>query len=261
MNPVVMPVRNNIGLTKIAVKSVLEQDVKGGAELLVVDNGSTDGMGSYLRSFSGRIRHCYRSPGWGVAESWNKGLKYWFGLGAEYVLVINNDVELRSDAYRWLVEDGGGFVTAVGTRDRTKIEPQLYLDEYTTKREYKLVRPNPKAKRPHPDFSCFLIRKWVFEQVGEFDECFKGAYCEDSSYHLRMHRAGVKAVCLDLPFLHHGAMTVKNGDELEVRKIQVQADENRRLFEKMYGFGVGSKEYYREFGHGEPVEESIESTI
>lgn len=263
MNPIVVLTRNNIELTKKAVASFEAQDVEGGVNILAVDNDSTDGTMAWLAT-KPEIATIANSPQRGVAHAWNQALRWLFKrpIGgkplADYALVCNNDVVLRPDAYRWLLADGGGFVTCVGSDDPKKIErlPEEVYDCYLgpnvviVSSEY--PSPSPSQKRPHPDFSCFLIRRDVWEKVGPFDECFSGAFAEDASYHLRMHRAGIRAEALELPFYHYGSATVKLADPKERKRIQVQADKNRALFKKMYGFELGSEAYYREFGHGAP---------
>jgi len=112
--------------------------------------------------------------------------------------------------------------------------------------------PDPNAKRPHPDFSCFLIRKSLYEKVGPFDENFKIAFCEDGDYDLRMYAAGVRAYCIDLPYLHHGSMTVKNAEVEEVKRIQAQAEKNREYFFKKHGVHMGSGEYYKRLDKSDP---------
>lgn len=262
MNPIICPVRNNLHLTRKAVATFQAQDIEGGVEILVVNNASSDGTNEWLQTQK-EVGHVYYAPPVSVAESWNRMLQVVFKWGAEYALVVNNDVELRPDTYRLLVDDGGGFVTAVGTRDAEKIKslPHDQLNQVTDeflRREgawglplsYPL--PDPAAKRPHPDFSCFLIRREVYERVGPFDEGFKIAFCEDCDYDLRLYKSGIRAYCLDLPFLHHGSATIKNADPAEVRKIQVQAQRNREYFKSKWGFEVGSPEYYQCLGKGEP---------
>jgi GT2 family glycosyltransferase len=101
----------------------------------------------------------------------------------------------------------------------------------------------PTTSQPHPDFSCFLIHKRVTDKVGWFDEEYTPAFCEDCDYHVRMHRAGIRAVCLDLPFLHHGSMTVKNAESGEQARIKRGADQNRERFRQKYGCLPGTKEY------------------
>lgn len=254
-NWVICPVRNNLHLTKKAIETFRAQDIEGGVSILVINNQSTDGTMDWLKTQKDiSVLHAY--PAMSVAESWNAGLKSILDTGRQdYCLVVNNDVELRPDTYRRLVEDGGGFVTAVGVRDAKLIQPDSLgfgPSDLTVARTPMYAAPDPAKKRPHPDFSCFLIRREVWEKVGQFDEGFKIAYAEDADYHVRMHKAGITAYCLDLPFLHHGAMTIKNSDPREIKKIQVQAEKNREYFKSKYGFVLASEEYYAFFGTSEP---------
>jgi GT2 family glycosyltransferase len=238
MNPVIMLTLNNLALTKKAVASVLAQDIEGEVDLLVIDNGSTDGTQRWLAS-KVDFQVAIPDPPMSVAAAWNMGLKYFFQQGAEYVFVVNNDIELRPDTYRLLIMDGGGFVTAVGSDSPEKIKT--------------LAEPDPLKKRPHPDFSAFVIRREVFEKVGVFDEKFLGAFGEDWDYHVRLHAAGTTAICLDLPFLHWGSMTVKNAIPSEQKRIGIQADKNRAYFKEKWGMAGGSPEYYTYFGNTEPT--------
>lgn len=262
MNYILCPVRNGLHLTQAAVRTFLAQDI-GNVEVLIIDNCSQDGTTQWLWSQPVRaVRFC---PGKSVAASWNFGLKQLFGEGAEHVCVVNNDVELRPDTLRHLVADGGLFVTAVGTRDRSKIEPGMAMvfagDDLLPsgiKRVYDA--PDASHKRPHPDFSCYLIRRECWERVGEFDENFKGAYAEDADFHARMNKLGITAYCLDLPFLHYGAQTLKLSEREDSLEIMGKADANRAYFKSKWGVEVGSPEYYSMFGHDAPTEEAVEST-
>ena len=67
-----------------------------------------------------------------------------------------------------------------------------------------------------------------------------------------MHRAGIEAICLDLPFYHIGAGTLKNASPEEQKKTQDQAGRNRAYFKRQVGVEIGSPEYYALFGHGHP---------
>lgn len=249
-NWIVVLTRNNLELTQGAVRSFRAQDIGGGVSIMVIDNGSTDATAAWLNTQKD-LYVVYHRPARSVAESWNTALRWLFerkwispskaiGPEADYALVVNNDVVLRPDTYRWLVEDGGGFVTAVGTRERAKIENHL--------------PPDPEKKRPHPDFSCYLIRRSTWNTVGPFDENFKIAYVEDQDYHLRMHRAGVHAEALELPFLHLGAQTVKAVPTEDRKRILEQAAKNREYFKQKYGFDSGGEEYYQQFGTPPPPE-------
>ncbi|KKL48292.1 hypothetical protein LCGC14_2326940, partial [marine sediment metagenome] len=206
-NWILMVAHNLSHMTMKAVVSGLGQDIRD-VRVWLVNQGSTDGlalMGDALYPDVVTTHHYPPLPS--LAAAWNLGLSHLLEEPGGKVLVVNNDVQFRPDAYRRLVEDGGGFVTAVGSTDPGSIYPSRIDPEDGIPR---WDAPDPTAKRPHPDFSCFLIRRWVWEKVGCFDERYLIAYCEDADYHLRMHRAGVKAHCIDIPFLHHAAATINS---------------------------------------------------
>lgn len=254
MNWAVILAYNNVHLTKAAVASLQRQDIEGGVQVLVIDNCSKDGTAAWLDSRPDlyTLRLTTQDS---VAGCWNRALKWLFiEQEVEHALVCNNDAVLRPDAYRWLVADGGLFVTCVGKRDPACVEMTRIEDRGSVWCGW--PEPDPAKKRPHPDFSCYLIRRECFERVGEFDENFKRAFYEDNSYHLRMHRAGVHAECLELPFYHYGSATIKHCDSKERIAIQKQAQLNKEYFKAQFGFEAGSPEYYAAFGHQAPVDQS-----
>lgn len=239
-NLVIMPVLLGQEMTRRAIASVERQSIAHGATLMAIDNGSQDGCGPYLRSIrDGIILQSYTAPK-SLHAVWNAALRFAFDqLHLPYALVINNDVVLRHDTMRLLAEDGGPFVTGVSVD-----KPE---DTYTT---------DPSARSPHPCFSCFLIRKEVWDAVGEFDEGL-WAYCGDASYHLKMERAGIFAYSIGIPFLHIGSGTIKNADPAQRDYLLKLAEADRSLFERKHGFKVGSDEYYAQFSRtqGKPYQE------
>lgn len=227
--PVVMVCRNNLPLTKLALRSVLAQDVP--VEVLVVDNCSSDGTSQWLRTKN--LMTIFPSRQWSLARCWNAALVALWRAGWDRALIINNDVELRADTVRILRGHGGEFVTCVSVDQRERMG---VLGDRTLES----LRAN---EREHPDFSCFMLSRSVTDRVGWFDERFWPAYCEDSDYHVRMYRAGVQAVCMDLPFLHHGAGTMKFAAPGERARIERGAQKNRERFRELYGCLPGTAEY------------------
>jgi len=261
MTPVLIPIINGKELTRNCIKSVLAQDVP--CEVFVLDNGATDGSGEMLRAWADDRIHYIAARKPSVAASWNFGLKWLFAQGHAAVLVLNNDTELRPDTVRWLLADGGPFVTAVGAAEKEKIAPQIFGSikggVFTKGKEFEIqpeeyyAPPDPAMKRPFPDYSCYLIRRECWDIVGPFDENFLGAFCEDLDHHIRIHKAGMSAMCLELPFYHVGSATINTADEPLRKDISAQAQKNREYFKKKWGVGVGTSEYYAIFGgHGEP---------
>lgn len=253
MNWVLMLVRNNMAITREAVESVLAQSVP--VRLLIINNGSVDGASQYVNSLLGhdeRIVVMHFAPGKGVAESWNIGLRYIWDRGAGHALVVNNDVILRHDCYELLLADGGEFVTAVGVRGRHYGERKGGLRVFKDNHGVEVFPGgvNVKGRRFNPDYSAYLMRKQTWELVGEFDENFRGSFCEDWDHHVRAHKAGIDAACIDLPFYHHGSATIKNSMERDARIITDQAGANREYFKSKWGVDGGTPQYYELFQRG-----------
>lgn len=232
---------NNLALSRAAITSALLQDYEDkqkpaqGCSLLILDNASTDSTPQWLSSAhsTGPAGFSYIAfaERQSVAYCWNWVLEWAFSpLNSnhyEAVLLANNDVILREDYVTWLMRDGGPFVTGISVRS-----------------ESELAFPSPPTtRRPHPDFSAFLIRPECWKKVGRFDEGFSIAFFEDNDYHVRAHYAKVPLIGIDLPFVHVGSATVKQADKAEQRMIQRAADRNRARFEDMYGCVPGSKAY------------------
>ena len=214
MNYIICPVRNCLELTRIAVKSFLSQDI-GDVKVILVDNGSTDAIGVWARA-QDNVFHVYHSPQIGVSKAWNLGLKYVFETVTEpYALVANNDVMLRDDFYRMLEEHGGGFVSGMTVEKEKELDGIAQVSK-------------------HPDFSCFLIRKEVWEKVGEFNEEMI-LYASDNDYHVRMHRKGLQALNLGIPFLHFRSSTLKYLPSQEADAVRKQADADREVFKRLHG--------------------------
>jgi len=230
-NIVIVPVVVDRLLTRRAVNSALGQDI-GDVEVWIVGNGAVDGLVEYLRGVywsDARVKisayPAMRSLNW----LWNAWITLAFALGHEHVLVINNDIFMRTDTYRLLVDDGGLFVTGVSVDTVDGV-----------------ASADPTSKSPHPCFSCFLIRRECWELTGKFDDKF-WAYASDADYHLRMEAAGVNAYALAVPFFHETSATIRKVDNDTRDRLQALADADREMFKVKWGFAVGSDEYYSKF--------------
>lgn len=233
MNIIVCPVRNGVEYTKAALPTFLAQEMF--VNIILIDNDSSDGTGEWARSQP--LSHWPQRPAKSVSASWNRALRQLFGgrslfeQRSDYALIVNNDVLLKPETYRLLLEDGGEFVTATGVNT---------MEQFAQPSQ-------PQNKRPHPDFSCFLIRRSCWEKVGPFDESYTGGYVEDCDYHVRMHRAGVDARCLAVPFFHAACGTIKSAAPEEAKLISQRADANRKRFFDKYGCVPGDANYQKLF--------------
>lgn len=237
--PVVIVTRNGLALTKKTLASVIAQDVP--IEVVIVENNSSDGTAQYLSTKNITVIHAPEQ--WALAKCWNVALQCLWKAGWDRAAILNNDVELSPWSLRVLDSHGGPFITCVSVNTQEQFEAAAEED----------IESLRKRERPHPDFSAFFIRKSVTDKIGWFDEECWPAYTEDAIAHLKMFRAGIKAVCIDIPFLHHGASTLKQSDLGEAAGIRRGADANRQRFKKIYGCLPGSPEYYALFGSTEPA--------
>lgn len=221
MNPILTLAHNGLEMTKKAVYSFINQDIT--VRVYVIDNGSTDGTLGWLEEVGILMDGAESNAG--VSAGWNHGLTMLFDrYGAEHVLVTNNDVELPRCFYHELLTYRVPFVTGVSCGHRgAKIPPRSNLV-------------------PHPDFSAFLIRKDAWQAIGPFDEDMK-FYAQDCDYHVRACQAGVPLLAANLPFYHERSSTLRLASEEERIEIEWQANKDREVFFKKWGYGVGSPEY------------------
>jgi GT2 family glycosyltransferase len=240
VNPVIIPTHNCYELTVRCIESVLAQDIP--VKLLVIDNGSTDErLRAYLAQFNIEGTHecVFLGRNAGVSKAWNIGLAAFFNSGAaNHALMLNNDLEIPPQYYRLLIETEENFISGVniGTPNDAR-----YWDNGI------VPRPERRHRRPHPDFSAFLITKLCWDRVGPFDENMV-FYAQDCDYHVRMNREGIWAGSINLEYYHYASGTLKQATDEEKQQIALQADADRDEFTKKYGCRIGTAEYDKLFG-------------
>ena len=231
MNLVIVPCVVGPQMTRACLRSLLAQDVE--TYVLAINNGANDGTAQVMRAMAAgekRLSVIEYAARRSLNNVWNEWITWAFEkMQLDYVLVVNNDTVLLPETYRLLRDDGGLFVTAVGTAP-----------------EQALMIGDLSQRRPHPDFSCFLIRRACWERVGKFDDGIR-AFFGDNDMHIRMHRAGVQAYCLQVPFAHVASGTMKNASNELRDAIQREADADREVFKAKYGFLPTDPEYAEEF--------------
>ncbi len=264
-NYIICPVRGQVDLTAQALDTFLAQSIEN-INVLILDNGreESDETERYVEELENKRVHYMATPGstTSVSSSWNFGLRYVFDKGAEYCLVCNNDVLLREDTYEQLLAHGGGFVTAVGSDDPTSVNPHYFGPDQTPENpgitwqseDGKWIHLEPTSvPRPHPDFSCYVIRKETYEEIGPFDQGYEIAFCEDWDYHCRLHLGGIEAVSIGIPFYHVGSATIRRSEGRKAAEISDAAKRNRDYFAAKWAFR-GATDEYSEFFKTDPSE-------
>jgi glycosyltransferase involved in cell wall biosynthesis len=200
---VVIPTRNRAGLVGRAIRSVLEQTISD-LELIVVDDGSTDGTVDVLASFDdprlSAIRLAGRS---GVSRARNAGIARARGAWVAFLddddewLPHKLEVQLARVNARASGKTSGVYcgLRFVHTGMREAPSGVRHLPEGQLLRD--LLLPDQIVST-----SGFVIKRRALEEVGGFDESFEAVV--DRDLWLRLARAGHEfaAVAERLVVLH-----------------------------------------------------------
>ncbi len=194
------------------IESVLESDLDGVPEIVVVDNRSTDGSVELIRERFPGVTIIENARNTGFASANNRAFD---AAGGRFVLFLNPDTVVPPDGLRRMVSflEKSEGTAACGCRlfhpDTGRVEssarsyPELlplfwnltYIDRLFPSSPFfarYLMTHVPELETRDADWvtgACLLIRSEVFERVGGFDSRFF-MYCEDIDFCYRIRRAG-----------------------------------------------------------------------
>lgn len=216
---IVIPTFNKLAMTRQCLRVLRQHTPRELYELIVVDNGSYDGTGCYLRSQEKRfpLRAILNHENRGFAAACNQGAA---AARGEYVLFLNNDTEPHGGWLESLVEilDHDPRVAAVGSKllfaDGTiqhggvaVIEDRTGGDPLGARHlSYQKPADAPEANRPlllqAVTAACALMRREAFDAVGAFDEDYWNGY-EDVDLCFKLKQAGWNIVYEPRSILTH----------------------------------------------------------
>jgi len=204
-------------------------------ELIVVDNGSTDGSLLEIRKLqipNVKLHIMRNKKNLGFAPANNQGVKVAKG---KYVLLLNNDTKVTPDLLDVLV----GKMEI--EKDLGVVQPKIflmdkegYLDNagsYLTRtgllqhwgymakdgKEYSQEREIFSAKG-----ACMLIRRTVIDEVGLFDADF-GSYFEETDFCWRVWLSGARVVYYPAAHIYHKVgFTSRKMDQVRVTLVSTR---------------------------------------
>lgn len=229
---------NGLAYTKMCLASLLGSDWRESDELIIIDNGSTDGTQEFLCELSrahASVRIEVNSTNRGFAAANNHGLALASG---EILILLNNDTILtrgwRHRLEQWLEIAEHGLVGPVTNRTcnqaqidspyRTFSEMKAFAEKYT--RQHR----GESAEIPMLAMFCMAMRRDVFERVGPLDEQFEIGMFEDDDYARRVRQAGYKIICVEDVFVHHFGQAAL-GELCVTGEYDRVLESNRRRFE------------------------------
>ena len=222
---IVIPLYNQVHYTRICLESLQSHGV-GGARVLLIDNGSTDGTAEYLASCRG-VDVLSNRENLGCAGAWNQGVRE---SDTEWVLLLNNDVIVSPG---WLE----GLLSFALEHNLDVVTPAIREGEYNydiVEYSARFVKAMGQVSRMGvADGICFMVHRRVFQALGGFDENFRIGQFEDTDFFRRAALAGFRLGTTGRSFLHHFGSVTQN----EIRKqkgVSPYEAQNRAYFRQKW---------------------------
>lgn len=207
---IVIPVWNQLALTQQCLDRIGQNPPAANYEVIVVDNGSTDGSGAWLggRQRSGAVRLIVNPKNAGFAVACNQGARVARG---RYVLFLNNDTEPRAGWLDALLDtaERDPAVAAVGSRllypnGTVQHAGVGMIDDQRNHDPLQARNLGVGLSADAPDVNqvrefqaltaaCLLVRTAALAAVGGFDEGYWNGY-EDIDLCFKLREQGGRLV-------------------------------------------------------------------
>jgi GT2 family glycosyltransferase len=188
-----------------SVSSYLNNDY-GNCEVVVIDNGSTDGTKEYVEKKWPQVTVLRTEINLKYSGGFNFGLDYAFNKkNADYVLITNNDVKadkyvISSCVETALSNDKIAFVTGkvyyfdqpdIFQTVGKKYDPVHWFGGHIGRKEKDIGQFDKTTELAWCDDIFWLVSKRVYIEVGGYDTEF-AFQSEDSDWQVRAKKAGYK---------------------------------------------------------------------
>ncbi len=205
------------------INSIRQTTPEESREIIVVDNGSTDGSVEWLAKQQDIILRC-NNENHGFPKGCNEGI----ALASEDadIFLLNNDTVLPPNALFWLqmglyendkvgsTGSKSNYVSNFQSLEQTFTKPEEVL-EYAV--QANVWNENPYESKIYLVGFAHLIKRTVLDKIGLLDERFSPGNSEDVDICLRIREAGYENyLCHNSVILHFGSQSFqKLGGEFD----------------------------------------------
>ncbi len=229
---------NNLELNKACLDSIFRRTDYPRYEIIVVDNGSTDGTADWLAEIAKdepKLRVILNRENRGYAGANNQALEQARG---EYLCLLNNDTVVTHGWLSTLIRHlqkipglglAGPVSNSVGNDAKIPVDYRNLASMPGWAAHYCRKHDGQTVPIDMLGFFCAVMPRSVYETVGPLDERFGLGYFEDDDYCFRVRRHGYAIRFARDAFVHHWKEASFNLlGENRYRRLYF---ENRRKFE------------------------------
>lgn len=239
---IVIVTHNGLLFTRMCLASLLAHTGGADYEIIIVDNGSTDGTADFLREVARgapRLRLALNPRNRGFAAASNQGLGM---AGADLLVLLNNDTIVPpgwlEGLVRRLEDPAVGLVGPVTNRAGNEARIEASYRTFGEMLDFAAGRARTHAGVTSPipmlTMFCLALSRATFDRLGPLDERFEVGLFEDDDFSLRAHAAGFGVVCAEDVFVHHfGGASF--GELTSTGQAGAIFRANRRRFEEKWG--------------------------
>lgn len=235
---------NLLDYTRNCIESIRENSPESAREIVIVDNASEDGSVEWLKQQKDIILRA-NTENSGFPKGCNEGVEV--ASKENDIFLFNNDTYLPPNALFWLrmglyEDESHGAVGSVS--NYVSNLQQVMPSNSTTESMIQFAESNNiPSKYPYEEKIylvgfALLIRRDVYDKVGDLDERFSPGNYEDIDYGVRVLQAGYKNIlCKNSFIIHYGHKSFSKN----VNTFQDVLTVNAKKFKEKWGLNC---DYY-----------------
>ena len=215
---------NNKAYLEPCLDSLYRADMHNSFDVVVVDNGSTDGSQEMLRARFPEVRIIQNQSNVGLARACNQGIE---ATNAPFILLLNNDTIVNREALDGMIDYmadrpdagavGGKLLNEDGSVQAEYSNFSSLSEEFLiATRIGELLWPGYPSHHPSRQVTtvgwlssaCLLLRRTALDNIGLLDESYF-IYGDEADLQYRLVRNGWKVYYLpDATTLHFGGRSM-----------------------------------------------------